>query len=108
MIMINCFFHLRHHYFLCDSIFTVMVAVKSSINMLIFFLPSFYMYIAYLLFCSIYALKAGAQKIFACEVDKFMCEMSSSILQMNVDPSSISILNKHSKDIHIPSDIPRK
>ncbi|XP_050731215.1 uncharacterized protein LOC127005899 isoform X2 [Eriocheir sinensis] len=57
---------------------------------------------------SIYALKAGAQEIFACEVDKFMCEMSSSILQMNVDPSSISILNKHSKDIHIPSDIPKK
>lgn len=57
---------------------------------------------------SIYALQAGAQDVYACEVDKFMCEMCSSVLQMNKNTASIQILNKHSKDIDIPSDIPQK
>ena len=46
--------------------------------------------------------------MYACEADEFMCEICSSVLQMNLDNATIQILNKNSKDIDIPSDIPKK
>ncbi|MPC16494.1 putative protein arginine N-methyltransferase 9 [Portunus trituberculatus] len=57
---------------------------------------------------SIYALWAGAKEVYACEEDTFMSEMCSSVLQVNRNATAIQILNKHSKDILIPSDVPRK
>ncbi|KAK8380811.1 hypothetical protein O3P69_008031 [Scylla paramamosain] len=57
---------------------------------------------------SIYALWAGAKEVYACEEDTFMSEICSSVLQMNRNATAIQILNKHSKDILIPSDIPQK
>uniref|UniRef100_A0A0P4WSR7 Protein arginine N-methyltransferase 9 n=1 Tax=Scylla olivacea TaxID=85551 RepID=A0A0P4WSR7_SCYOL len=57
---------------------------------------------------SIYALWAGAKEVYACEEDTFMSEICSSVLQVNRNATAIQILNKHSKDILIPSDIPQK
>ncbi|KAK4291626.1 hypothetical protein Pmani_035554 [Petrolisthes manimaculis] len=57
---------------------------------------------------SLYAKKAGATEVYACEVDKFMCEMGKDILKLNDGTSNISILNKHSNNINIPQDIPQR
>ncbi|KAK3853110.1 hypothetical protein Pcinc_040333 [Petrolisthes cinctipes] len=57
---------------------------------------------------SLYAKKAGATEVYACEVDKFMCEMGKDILKLNDGTSNISILYKHSNNINIPQDIPQR
>nr|XP_045584911.1 protein arginine N-methyltransferase 9-like [Procambarus clarkii]XP_045584915.1 protein arginine N-methyltransferase 9-like [Procambarus clarkii]XP_045584923.1 protein arginine N-methyltransferase 9-like [Procambarus clarkii]XP_045584932.1 protein arginine N-methyltransferase 9-like [Procambarus clarkii] len=57
---------------------------------------------------SIFAKRAHAREVYACEVDKFMCELSNSILQANMDPPVIHVLNQHSTDIIIASHIPQK
>ncbi|XP_069958199.1 protein arginine N-methyltransferase 9 isoform X2 [Cherax quadricarinatus] len=57
---------------------------------------------------SILAMRANAKKVYACEVDKFMCELSNNVLQSNMVPLGVCVLNQHSKDIVIPSHIPQR
>ncbi|XP_042856460.1 protein arginine N-methyltransferase 9-like [Penaeus japonicus] len=57
---------------------------------------------------SVYAKRAGARAVYACEVDKFMCDMSGNILQANFNEPDIQILGRHSNSLAVPTHIPER
>ncbi|XP_047493903.1 protein arginine N-methyltransferase 9-like [Penaeus chinensis] len=57
---------------------------------------------------SMYAKQAGARAVYACEMDRFMCEMSGDILQANSDLLDIQVLSHHSNNLAVPTHIPER
>lgn len=57
---------------------------------------------------SMYAKQAGARAVYACEMDRFMCEMSGDILQANFDLPDIQVLSHHSNNLAVPTHIPER
>ena len=53
------------------------------------------MILSCLISISIYARKSGAENVYSCEMDSFMCEIATDILQSN-NEDKIQLINKHS------------
>ena len=60
------------------------------------------------LFSSMLAVRAGASRVYACEMDATMATMSRDIITTNGMTDRISIINKTSSDLAIPQDIPER
>lgn len=54
------------------------------------------------------AIQSGAAKVYACEVDVTMATMSRDIIAANGMSGKISVINKISKDLSIPADLPER
>ena len=73
------------------------------LNLLLLFL-----FFSFFLFSSMLAVRSGASRVYACEMDATMATMSHDIIAANGMADRISIINKMSGDLEIPQDIPER
>ena len=57
---------------------------------------------------SMYAVRAGAKQVHACEMSRTMFELSADVLAANGMRDSIHVINKKSCDLKIPDDVPTR
>nr|XP_037286196.1 protein arginine N-methyltransferase 9-like [Rhipicephalus microplus] len=54
---------------------------------------------------SLFALSAGAEKVYSCEVSPTSCEVAHNVFDENDFGTKACIINKHSTDLTIPGDL---
>ncbi|XP_069695569.1 protein arginine N-methyltransferase 9-like isoform X2 [Periplaneta americana] len=57
---------------------------------------------------SLFAVEAGAGPVFACDCSSTMINIASRVLRANGVSDKVTLINKHSNDITIPTDIPER
>ncbi|KAH8041601.1 hypothetical protein HPB51_017046 [Rhipicephalus microplus] len=57
------------------------------------------------LLLSLFALSAGAEKVYSCEVSPTSCEVAHNVFDENDFGTKACIINKHSTDLTIPGDL---
>lgn len=58
-----------------------------------------------LLLSSLFALSAGAERVYSCEVSPTSCEMAETVLEENGFGTKFRLVNKHSTELTIPGDL---
>ncbi|XP_077518992.1 protein arginine N-methyltransferase 9-like isoform X2 [Amblyomma americanum] len=54
---------------------------------------------------SLFALSAGADKVYACEVSPTSCEVARTVFDENGFDTKVHIINKHSTELTVPGDL---
>lgn len=65
-------------------------------------------YNGFFFFCSMFAKKAGAHSVYACELSKTMYELACDVVAANKMEDGIKLLHMKSLDIEIPKHIPER
>ena len=55
-----------------------------------------------------FAVKAGAKSVYACEMSKAMHDVSCDVLAANQMRDNIRLFHKMSSDLKIPEDLPKR
>lgn len=58
--------------------------------------------------CSLFAVEAGAGRVFACDCSSTMIQIASDVLHANGVADKVTLINKLSTDIIIPLDVPSR
>jgi ubiquinone/menaquinone biosynthesis C-methylase UbiE len=58
--------------------------------------------------CSLFAVEAGAGQVFACDCSSTMIQIATDVMQANGASGKVTLINKHSTDIIIPTDMPAR
>lgn len=58
--------------------------------------------------CSLFAVEAGAERVFACDCSSSMIQIASDVLHANGVTDKVTLINKLSTDIIIPVDMPSR
>jgi len=58
--------------------------------------------------CSLFAVEAGAGRVFACDCSSTMIQIASDVLHANGVADKVTLINKLSTDIIIPLDMPSR
>ena len=67
-----------------------------------------YICIIYMLSLSMLAVRAGAARVYACEMNATMVTLSRDVISANEMADKIKVIHKMSTDCDVPDDIPER